>query len=204
MSTQDTDAIRSAAEAALRDVNAMDVTEPLDRAVLLGGVLLARLGRIRVPDTPKYTGQQREDANTSSQSGAQGSDGDLVGKIATGLKLDRNLVDQVYHAVDDTLSVIVSPRRLANSKATATRELAQLVAGGRQAAGLEEWTSAGVIRDVVSDFGKYDTANFAYTVSSMDDVFLLRGKGQSRTVKVSRPGMERVSDLVKSLAEATS
>jgi hypothetical protein len=200
----DADAIRSAAESALHDVDTLEITEPLDRAVLLGGIFLARLGIVGMPTVPMQNAHQPGDARNQLGFTPPRGEGDLIGKIAARLQLDRNVVDQVYRVTDDTVNVIVSPRRLSPSKATATRQLAQLVAGGRQAADIEEWTDAGIIRQVVSDFGRYDSPNFASTIASMDEVFLFSGKGQSRTVKVSRPGMETISALVRNLAEGAS
>lgn len=199
---QDSQAYRTAAEEALRDVDALGVTAPIDRAVLLGGILLARLGTTSIP-LPAANGGQRGDPGAPSEIAPAEVGDDSIGKIAARLQLSRDVVDQVYHAGEDGPTVIVSSRRLAAGKAAATRTLAQLVAAGRQASDVEEWTDAAVIREVVSEFNRYDSANFASTIASMDDVFLFRGKGQSRSVKVSRPGWEKIAEVVRELVEVT-
>jgi hypothetical protein len=75
------------------------------------------------------------------------------------------------------------------------KAIALLVAAGRQAAGMEEWTQATAIREVCRNFGVLDVANFATEVASLGDVFLVRGKGQSREFKVTRHGYEEAGRM---------
>jgi hypothetical protein len=75
------------------------------------------------------------------------------------------------------------------------------VAAARQVVGIEEWTSVSTIRKVVTDYGRLDGGNFAATIQQMaDNVAVIRGKGQSRVVKITKPGLEATADLIKGIA----
>lgn len=130
-------------------------------------------------------------------------DGDVISRVSSGLKVDRDTLELVYAAQDGEPHVVISAKKIAQNKALAARQLGQLVAAARQAAGLEEWTSAATIRKVVTDYGRLDSGNFAATIQQMDNVAVIRGKGQQREVKITRPGMEAASDLINSLAGIT-
>jgi len=124
---------------------------------------------------------------------------DVLGKIEAALKLDRDVLELVYDVRDGEPELVLAPKKLASNKAQAARQLAQLIAAARQAAGLEEWTSTGPIRRVVTEYGKLDVGNFAATIQQMDKVAVIRGKGQQREVKITRPGMEATRDLITSM-----
>ena len=96
--------------------------------------------------------------------------------------------------------VVISAKKLAQNKALAARQLGQLVAAARQVVGIEEWTSVSTIRKVVTDYGRLDSGNFASTIQQMDNVAVIRGKGQSREVKITKPGLEATADLIKGIA----
>ena len=85
-------------------------------------------------------------------------------------------------------------RRLSAHKSQATKEIALLIAAGRQAVVPDERTSARVIRDAVDTYGKRDEANFAGTIAEMDDVFNITGNGQQRRVKVNLTGFEKAGE----------
>lgn len=195
--------IRAAIRAAIADVDAAEVSRE-DRAVVLGVVLAKRVGLAAhsTPATPDGGRAQHLPQEPDATNGriAPPDDG-LVGRIAGALKVSRDVVDLVYDDRDGELGVVVSARRLADDKANATRQLAQIVAVGRQAAGLEEWTPVGRVREVVSDYGKLDSANFASYVQRLDkdNVCLMRGKGANRELKVTRSGMESIAEMLTAL-----
>ena len=84
--------------------------------------------------------------------------------------------------------------------ATATKEIALLVAGGRQAAGLEAWTSWDEIRRWCGEFKKLDSGNFAKTMREMDDVFNTRKESERKLqVRLAKHGWERVADEIRRL-----
>ncbi len=128
------------------------------------------------------------------------TEGDVVGLIAARLRLDREVVGEVFDETDGKLDVIVPPRKLAAGKAPAVKQLALLVASARQAAGIEEWTDADDIRQFVEEFKRYDQANFASTLKQMDDIFRIKQTGRKITVRLGRPGWDRAAELVTTLA----
>lgn len=139
-------------------------------------------------------------ANPESRPPSQSSGGDIFDRISAKLQVDRDLVADIYYENDGDLGISVPSSRLARSTTAGARQLALLVAAGRQASGLDEqWTQSEQLREVCQYFGKFDTGNFGKTLASMDDVFQLKGKGVSREVRVKQPGFEQAADLVRSL-----
>lgn len=126
-------------------------------------------------------------------------DGSMLSQIAQKLNLDVSVVEQVFYAEGDELQIIVGPRKVNPRAAAATKELALLLAAGRQAARVEEWTSATTIRDVCQEYKRFDSPNFANTIKEMGEVFNFRGTGQKREVRMTRPGWDRAADLVRRL-----
>jgi len=198
--------IRAAAVAAVADVDSLAVSEA-DRPIVLRAVLEARLGlieRTASQNVPQDGGPQDSGTNSTKLPKVVQplrSD-DMLGKIAAGLRLDRDKVEQVYAEDEGELDVVISPRRLAPDKANATRQLAQILAAGRQLAGLDdEWTSVGKVREKVNEFGKLDGGNFAQYIGTLnkDDACVLKGKGVSREIKVTRAGRESIGEMINSL-----
>ena len=71
---------------------------------------------------------------------------DLLSTLAARLGVPAETLNDVYTVEGDELKYIVAARRLDTQVRAATRQLALLVAGGRQMAGTEEWTSGDRIR----------------------------------------------------------
>lgn len=136
------------------------------------------------------------DAQTTSDGVATG-EADRLHRLAAKLRLDVETVDQVFSFNGSELDITVSPRKLSSGMAAGTRELAQLVAAGRQGSEIEEWTSVDVIRDWCQRYRRYDGANFAGALKALDEEFQFRGTGAKREIRVSRPGWESVADLIR-------
>lgn len=185
--------IRDAIAASLADVDASGVSAG-DRAVVLRAVLNARMG-VSMPPTsaPALPGKASTPATPVD-------DSDVLGKISAAMHVERELLELLYDVQDGKPNVVVSGKKLPDNKANATKVLAQLVVGARQAAGLEEWTPVGEVRNVVNDYGRLDSGNFATTIQQLDSVCLLRGKGTARELKVTKPGMEDIATVITALA----
>jgi hypothetical protein len=131
-----------------------------------------------------------------------GGDADALQRIASKLKLDREVVSQVYYVNPDgkSLEVVISPSRLPTKFGTAIKELALLVAAGRQAAGIDaEWTAADEVRRVCEHFKRNDPSNFATYIKQMEDVFSMRGTAYKREVRMTMPAWEQATALVTRL-----
>jgi hypothetical protein len=126
--------------------------------------------------------------------------GSPIATIAGRLQIAPDTVSEVFATHGGDLEVIVSVGRLSNRAATATKEIALLVAGGRQAAGLDEWTSWDEIRRWCAEFKKLDSPNFAKTMREMDDVFNTRKASVRKLqVRLAKPGWERLGDEIRRL-----
>jgi hypothetical protein len=131
---------------------------------------------------------------------ARRNGGSVVGRIASKLGVAPEIVEDVYANDDEGLRLVVGPAKFESAKRAATMKLALLIAAGYQSAGIEEWTPVARLRDVVKDYNRFDSSNFAVTISKMDDVFLFTGsKAPDRKVKVNRHGYEAAARLVKAL-----
>lgn len=128
-----------------------------------------------------------------------GSDQPLQ-RIAQKLNVGLDRVKEVYAFDDSGLMPVVPVGKLDAGKSPAAKQIALLVAGGRQVGGIEEWTSSASIREVCEHYGKYDQANFASALKTMQDVFSSRGVGQKRQVRLNKVGEERLRTLVDGLA----
>jgi hypothetical protein len=109
-------------------------------------------------------------------------------------------VSEVYAEDKGELDIVISPTKLDNKKMGATKELALLVAAGRQGAAVDEWTTLDSIRHFAEEFKKYDAPNFARAIRGMGDTFRYTGSGGELKVKLGRPGWEQATALVKGLA----
>lgn len=124
---------------------------------------------------------------------------DALDKIAERLRVPKSALEDVLDEHDGELDLIIGARKLPSSTQAGAQSIALLVASARQAAEIEEWTSVDTIRKVCEDFKKYDSANFAKSLSKMDDFFRMRGRGQKREFKLARPGWDAAGDLVRDL-----
>lgn len=123
-----------------------------------------------------------------------------IARIAAGLGLSVETVDEVYHLDGETLSLSVATGKLPTTRQAAVKEIALLIAGGRQAGGWDpEWTPAEEIRPVADAYGKLDR-NFATALTDMEDEFSFSGSGSARKVKLKRKGKENLVALVRRLA----
>jgi hypothetical protein len=130
--------------------------------------------------------------------------GDLLAAIAAKAGTDRDTVAEVFDERNGELELIIGAGKLAASVSAGTKDIALLVAGGRQAAGIEEWTSLDVVREVCAEFKKLDSGNFAKTIKAMTNEFNVRKESERKTVvRVSRPGWDAFSALVVRLAGAS-
>jgi len=164
------------------------------RVVAFGKTLDVLLGSARGGDA----------GATSSDSGfAPPSQGDQepLTSIARKLGVDVEAVSEVYEVRDGSFDIILGHSRFAEGMSTGARQLAVLVAAGRQAAGLDAdgWTDGADIRAICKEFGKYDQANFSGTLTSMHDNFSLSGKGSARKFKLTRAGWEYAKKLIQEL-----
>lgn len=136
-------------------------------------------------------------AGTGPHSGTTGT---LLDLVAQKLKVSRDVIGDIYREADGDIRLIIGTRRLETGKAAGARQVALLVAAGRQAAGLEDFTPLERIKDEAERFKKFDSKNFATTMGKMSTAFTFDGSGKSRAVRLSQPGWEEAADLVNAFA----
>jgi hypothetical protein len=183
--------------------NALDITQgaqvpPHLESVAFGKVLDILAARSesdgRTNSGVPPSAAQRQERHTPDESPTK--------RIAAKLGLVLSVVEQVFSSdAGNGIEVIIGPGRLGASKKAGTQEIAILVAGGRQIAGLEEWTSTKRIREVCDHYRKFDSDNFARDIKELDDVFGFKGKGRMMEVKINRPGTDRLSSLITTLTD---
>ena len=173
----------------LKDVEEAGVPEDL-REIAFAKTFDLRAGNTPAP--PKAS-----NASGATEEEAPSPDDNPLAKIASRFSVDVATVSEVYAVEDGKLELIVPLSKLPKAAATGTKEIALLIAGGRQAGGLEEWTSWEEIRSTCVEFKKYDSANFAKTLREMDDVFNQRRQSERKyLVKLARPGWDRLAEAI--------
>lgn len=125
--------------------------------------------------------------------------GGYLDRIAAKLKTDRQVAEHVFNQNGDDLEIVVAPGKLEKRNSAATKQLAILTVSGRQAAGLEEWTSTSVIRAWCEHFKKLDAANFAATMKELDNLFTMRGSARGRQMRITAPGWVEAARLISQL-----
>ena len=138
-------------------------------------------------------------ATAPGAAGAPVADPSAAQALATRLKRPVEELEDIYDFSADPVALIVSPGRLASTVARATEQIALLVVASRQAAANDAWTSTSHIRAVCQDYSRFDSSNFAGTLTSLHEEFAFRGTGRSREVRLTRPGWDKVSKLLAEL-----
>ncbi len=134
------------------------------------------------PSTPQAT------STAVAEPGRTRDDHGLLSMIAERFGIDAELVNEALAIEDGEPSLVVARTKLANTDQGAAKQIALLIAAARQAAGVEDWTDASVIREAVTSYNRFDTNNFAKALNSLEDDFSFSGKGQARRVRVRRDG----------------
>lgn len=139
--------------------------------------------------------QTREIPVAMPENGSQSADYAYTAlrALAKRTGLDVEIVSKVCFETDGQLRVGIPVIALDNSTSGGTPELAFLVPGGRQSSGEEDAPIVGEIRVVCEHYEKSDPSNFAATVSSVDDLLIIRGRGRHRPVKMSQPAWARLA-----------
>jgi hypothetical protein len=150
--------------------------------------------------------QAKRDELRGDRAGAKEPGTSPLDKIAENLKLSREVVGDAYHYDDETgLQIGLGTTKFASAKSAGAKQLALLFAAGRQAAGIEEWTTVKDLRELAKDFGRFDSANYSATVKEMHDVFMFAGtSSMDRKVKVNRRGKEAAAALITAMTGGES
>jgi hypothetical protein len=140
-------------------------------------------------------GREPEQKGTGGLPPEAGKD-EAINLIAKKLATDVKQVARVFDVDDQGVHLQVTRTALDKSKATAMREVLQLVVAARQALG-EEWTPINDVRAVAEGRGVLDSKNWSAAVKSLDgDGFRFRGSSQAREAKINQVAYEAAAALV--------
>jgi hypothetical protein len=150
------------------------------------------------PASPAPSAQSSGSAQPGTHSGVSG-----LLAVSQKLGVTAEVADEVYDLRDGRLDVILGFSRIAAGAAAGARQLAVLVAAGRQAIGIDGdgWTPVSEIRDICKEFNKFDSANFASTIVGMDQWFSVSGSGPARKIRLTRAGWEHAAQLIAELVQ---
>jgi hypothetical protein len=126
---------------------------------------------------------------------------DGVDLIAAKLGVSLAQAATVYDVDDDGVHLTIKRSALNATKKLAQQEVTYLVVAGRQAVGLDEWTSTRLAIQVTHDRGVHDT-NVSKAISALDgDGLRFRGSGGQREMKMNAVGFSKATEILKRLAE---
>jgi len=180
--------IKEILAAAARDVEDAQVPEEL-REIAFSKAVDLRSGRTA------------EGMTAGPGAGTEEREGGLLARVAARFRVEEQALSEVLEVSEEEVNVIVAPSRLPRQKAAATRDVALLVAGGRQAAGIDAgWTAAEVVREACRTIGVFDGANFASEIGAMGAFFGFKGSGRDREIRVNLRGFEQAGMRVTELA----
>ena len=120
--------------------------------------------------------------------------------IASRLNLPPEVVERVYDAGEkDGLRLVLKRAMLPRpeQKAASMRDVALLVVVGRQAVGLEEYTSLATIRSECADLRVLDKSNFSTEVAKLE--MRRRGGRSDQEVKAHRHHYEDAAELISAI-----
>jgi hypothetical protein len=188
-----------AAHEAVKHANIPQALQPVafEKAVDL---LVARADILPAAGLPQRPGAATPSGVEPTRETGGTAEDKTLAKIAATLGLSPETVGDVYHVNGDMLALGVETSKLSPHNRVASKEIALLIAAGRQAGGWDpEWTAASVIRPVAEVYGKHD-GNFSTALKEMDDEFIFSGSGAGRKVRLKRKGSENAVTLIKRLA----
>lgn len=120
----------------------------------------------------------------------------LLDSISRRVGADQHVVSRLFEERDGEVHLTVGKAQLPNgeSKAASMRDVALLVAAGRQAAGLEEFTPTSLIRRECDELGVLDSSNFSVEVARLG--LRTRGGPKSKEVHANRHQMEAAGEMM--------
>lgn len=136
---------------------------------------------------------------------AGGSPGDVPGDddplkiVADKAGVTLAQIKDVFSFEDGEVKLVVGAKRFDRAASKASRDITLLLAGGRQAAQIEEWTPLKVTREACEHYGRLDGRNYQAAVKRLDPELTFRNQGAAREVRVTMPGWDTWRELVQDL-----
>lgn len=123
-----------------------------------------------------------------------------AGLVGLYLEIDPERAAELFDLSGREPLLRLQPAQVPDAKTAATRLIALLVAGARAALGLD--TTTAHIRDALEDHETLDSANFANTLSAMEEIVLLGEPGQhNRVVRLKATGVDEAKKRAARLVD---
>lgn len=124
----------------------------------------------------------------------------LLGAVAAKLDISTEHAEAVYEEDGGSLHLIIRRDTLPDSRrlAAAMRDVSLLVSAGRQAAGLEEWTSFKRLREECEELKVLDGTNFSTEIKRLPARF--QGSRANQELKLTRHGYAEAKRLIERIA----
>jgi len=124
-----------------------------------------------------------------------------IARLAARMKASEAALQDVFDFSDEGVSLHVASSRIPASKSKATQDVALLIVAARQASGIDAgWTSAEHVRTALQHYNRYDQSNFAANLKGVDHAFNSKGKGPSLELRLTQPGWETATELIRRVA----
>ncbi len=182
---------------AVAAVEGADVPRDLREAAFTGALRLLAGEQQPAEPRPEASAPLSTAIQTSPGSDDAERDSAALDMVAAGLELEPSKVVKLFAEKDDAPELILKARNLPSAKSDAAQDIALLVMAARQLGGVEEYTEAKVLRAVCRRYGKFDSANFATHMKSLDNLVIADGKGASTKRKLTQPGIEQAAELAE-------
>ena len=137
-------------------------------------------------------------SGTDGAAGAGGSGGSPLDKIAAKLQITTDQVGYLFEQDGEELH-FVGRRFLPTAKKEAQPAAMLLIAAGRQAAGMEDFTEVSIGRDLAADLGVLNKNTWMPGVKGLGDLVRRRGEGPKLAVKLTQSGWDEVRQRVSAM-----
>jgi hypothetical protein len=157
-------------------------------------------GLVDSSSSPRGSGE----ASSSSALNNVVVDGPLA-TIASRLGLQVDAVEQIYEDdADAGIRLIIKRAMLPHpdQKAASMRQIALLLASGRQVAGIEEYTAYSLIRDECAEISVLDPSNFSTEIAKLG--MRRRGPRNTQEAKVNRHHLDETAELIRTMTSAVA
>lgn len=126
-------------------------------------------------------------------------------KIAKVLNITEDQVLEIYHMNSDgQIELVIERNLIPDALVTATKDIAKLLAAGRQAADTEDKTLVSDIRTVVE--GQYkvvDKKNFSTSITNLGAKFRLSGEGKERSIELINGAFKLVGEVAQKYVDGS-
>jgi hypothetical protein len=144
---------------------------------------------------------RREPLASTPRAGANGKTS--VGLTAVGehLGISQEDASLLFDIDGETVRLAFPPSKLDKTMSRGTHQVFFLICGARQLAFGAQETDMDTVRTAVIESGRYDTKNFAATLSELTGLAIFGGTPRARTYRLTRAGLETMKATATELLQ---